>query len=50
LAVLRAVDATETDALGAVVVQDFDGVAVQDGDDGSDGSHTLRRQGHPLRD
>jgi hypothetical protein len=35
LALLRAVDAPETDALSAVIVQDFDGVAVEDGDDGA---------------
>jgi hypothetical protein len=27
------------------VVQDFDGVAVEDGNDGAGGSHTLKRQG-----
>jgi hypothetical protein len=31
LAFLRAVDATESDAFGVVVVQDFEGVAVEDG-------------------
>ena len=35
LAFLRAVDAAETDAWGVVVVKDFDGIAVQDGDDGA---------------
>jgi hypothetical protein len=34
LAFLRAVDATEADTFGALVVQDFDGVAVEDGDTG----------------
>jgi len=33
LAFLRAVDAVEADALRVVIVQDFDGVAVEDGDD-----------------
>jgi hypothetical protein len=31
LAFLRAADATEADALRVLVVQDFDGVAVEDG-------------------
>jgi hypothetical protein len=35
LAFLRAVDAAETDTLRVGVVQDFDGVAVEDGDDGA---------------
>ena len=35
LAFLRAVDAAEADAFRVVVVQDFDGVAVEDGDDGA---------------
>jgi hypothetical protein len=35
LALLWAVDATETDALRVLVVQHFDGVAVEDGDDGA---------------
>jgi len=30
---LRAVDSAEADAFGMVVVQHFDGVAVEDGDD-----------------
>jgi len=34
-AFLRAVDATETDAFRVLVVQDFDGVAIEDGDDGA---------------
>jgi hypothetical protein len=42
LAFLRAVDAAESDAFRVVVVQDFDGVAVEDGDDGAGGSHTLK--------
>jgi hypothetical protein len=33
LTTLRAVDATETDTFRASVVQDFDGVSVEDGDD-----------------
>ena len=33
LAFLWAVDAVESDAFSAVVVQNFDGVAVEDGDD-----------------
>ena len=33
LAFFRAVDAVESHALSAVVVQDFDSVAVEDGDD-----------------
>jgi hypothetical protein len=32
---LRAVDAVETDAFSVVVVQDFNGVAVKDGDHGA---------------
>ena len=35
LAFLRAVDPAEADALRVLVVQDFDGVAVEDGDDGT---------------
>jgi hypothetical protein len=33
LAFLWAINATQADSVGAVVVQDFDGVAVEDGDD-----------------
>jgi hypothetical protein len=35
LAFLRAVDAAEADAFRVVVVQHFEGVAVEDGDDGA---------------
>ena len=35
LAFFRAVDATETDAFRALVVQDFESVAVKDSDDGA---------------
>ena len=35
LALLRTVDAAEADAFRALVVQDFEGVAVEDGDDGA---------------
>jgi len=35
LAFLWAVDAVETDAFGVVVVQDFEGVAVEDGYNGA---------------
>jgi hypothetical protein len=35
LAFLWAVDAGKTDAFRVLVVQDFDGVAVEDGDDGA---------------
>ena len=35
LAPLRTVDAVEAYAFGVVVVQDFDGPAVEDGDDGT---------------
>ena len=35
LALLGAVDAAQTDAFGVVIVQDFEGVAVEDGDDGA---------------
>jgi len=35
LALLRAVDTVQADAFGAIIVQDFDGVAVEDGDDGA---------------
>ncbi len=45
LAFLRAVDAAQTDTFRVSVVQDFDGVAVEDGNDGAGGSHTLKRQG-----
>jgi hypothetical protein len=50
LAFLRAVDTTETDAFKMVIVQDFNSVAVKDGDYGAGGSHTLKREGRPLRD
>jgi hypothetical protein len=43
LAFLRAVDATEMDAFRMVIVQDFNSVAIKDGDDGADGSHALKR-------
>ena len=33
LAFLRAVDPAEADAFSAIVMQDFEGVAVEDGDD-----------------
>ena len=42
---LRAVDTAEADTLRMGVVQDFDGVAVEDGDDGAGGFRTLKRQG-----
>jgi hypothetical protein len=35
LAFLRAVDATEADTFRPGVVQDFDGIAVEDRDDGA---------------
>ena len=35
VAILRAVDATETDTFSLAVVQDFEGVAVEDGDHGT---------------
>ena len=35
LALLRAVDATEANVFGVVVVEDFDGVAVEDRDKGT---------------
>jgi hypothetical protein len=35
LTFLWAINATQADTFGAVVVQDFDGVAVEDGDDGA---------------
>jgi len=50
LTFLRAVNAAETDTFSSAVVQDFDGVAVEDGDDGAGGAHTLKRQRRPLRD
>ena len=34
-ALLRAVDAAEADTFGVLVVQNFDGVAVEDEDDGA---------------
>ena len=42
MAFLYAVAAVETDPFGMDVVQDFDGVAVEDGNDGAGGSHTLK--------
>ena len=45
LAFLRAIDAVEADAFVLVVVQDLNRVAVEDGDGGAGGSHTLKRQG-----
>jgi hypothetical protein len=35
LTLLRAVNPTETDTFGSAAVQDFDGIAVEDGDDGA---------------
>jgi hypothetical protein len=35
LAFLRTIDTTETDAFRVLVVQDFDGVTVEDGDNGA---------------
>jgi hypothetical protein len=35
VAFLRTIDAAEVDAFGVLVVQDFDGVAFEDGDDGT---------------
>jgi len=35
----------ETDAFSAVVVQNLDGVVVEDGEDGAGGSQTLKRHG-----
>ncbi len=35
MAFSRAVDPAEANTLGFVVVQDFDGIAVEDGDDGA---------------
>lgn len=42
LAFLRAVDVAEADAFRPLVVQDFDGVAVEDGDDGAGEVGSLR--------
>ena len=39
LALLGAVDAAEADAFRAVVVQNFDSVAIEDGDDGAGEVH-----------
>ena len=36
MAILRAVNPTEADTLRVGVVQDFNGVAVEDGDDGAE--------------
>jgi len=44
LAFLRAVDAVESDTFSAVVVQDFDGVAVKDGDNFSMKSRSKARE------
>jgi hypothetical protein len=35
LALLRTIDPAEPNAFRVVIVQDFDGVAVEDGDDGA---------------
>jgi hypothetical protein len=35
LTLLRTVDATEADTFGVSVVEDFAGIAVEDGDDGA---------------
>jgi hypothetical protein len=35
LAFLRAVDPAEADPFGVLVVQNFEGIAVEDGDDGA---------------
>ena len=41
LALLRAINAAVADAFSVVVVQDFEGVAVEDPDDGAgEGSHS----------
>ena len=49
LTLLRTVGATEMDAFRMVIVQDFNSVFVEDGDDGSGESHRLKRQGRSLR-
>ena len=48
LAFFRAVDPAEPNAFSPVVVENFDGVAIEDGDDWAGGSHRLKRQGSPL--
>jgi hypothetical protein len=45
LAFLWAIDAAEEDALRALVVQDFESVAVEDTNVVAGGSHPLKRQG-----
>jgi hypothetical protein len=45
LAFFRAIDPAQTDALRACVVQNFDGVAVEDGDDGAGEVGKSRRTG-----
>lgn len=48
MAFLRAVDATQTDTFWVVVVQDFDGVDVEDGDNGAgEVSSLIRLYGEP---
>ena len=43
LTLLRAVDAAEADTFRVWAVQNFEGIAVEDGDTGGGGSHTLKR-------
>jgi hypothetical protein len=43
LTLLRAVDVTQTDAFGMSVVEDFDRIAVKDGDDEAREADGVRR-------
>ena len=45
MALLRAVDAAEADTFRVGVVQDFDGVAIENGDDGAGEVGKSRRTG-----
>ena len=45
LAFLRAVDPAEADAFSVLVVQDFEGATVKDGDDGAGEVGRIRRTG-----
>ncbi len=52
LALLRTVDAAQTDAFRLTIVQDLDGVAVEDGNDGpgevSERAEAKRRRAKPV--
>jgi hypothetical protein len=50
LAFLRPVDAVESDVFGVLVVQDFEGVAIEDGDDGASQLSCKDRTGKQERE